>query len=115
MNGTSYPEALGQGHSEHGAEHRDDFGAKLGMWLFLVTEIILFGGLFIGYSYMRANYPGEFHHAGSELNATIASSTRSSSSPGLTMIWPRGRPAGDGRTSSSRPRSSGRRFSRNKG
>ncbi len=53
------------------AEPRDDFGAKLGMWLFLVTEMILFGGLFIGYSYMRSKYPAEFHHAGSELNATI--------------------------------------------
>ncbi len=52
-------------------EPRDDFGAKLGMWLFLVTEMILFGGLFIGYSYMRSKYPAEFHHAGSELNATI--------------------------------------------
>jgi cytochrome c oxidase subunit III len=71
MSGTSYPEALGQGHPEHGAEDRDDFGARLGMWLFLVTEIVLFGGLFIGYSYMRAKYPAEFHHAGSDLNATI--------------------------------------------
>ncbi len=53
------------------AEPGDDFGAKLGMWLFLVTEMILFGGLFIGYSYMRSKYPAEFHHAGSELNATI--------------------------------------------
>lgn len=53
------------------SEHRDDFGARLGMWLFLVTEIILFGGLFISYSYMRSLYPVEFHHAGSELNATI--------------------------------------------
>jgi len=52
-------------------EHRDDFGARLGMWLFLVTEIILFGGLFISYSYMRSLYPMEFHHAGSELNATL--------------------------------------------
>jgi len=57
-------------HAEH-SEHRDDFGARLGMWLFLVTEIILFGGLFISYSYMRSLYPVEFHHAGSELNATI--------------------------------------------
>jgi len=67
MSGTSAPEALGQDHSDH----RDDFGARLGMWLFLVTEIILFGGLFISYSYMRSLYPTEFHHAGSELNATI--------------------------------------------
>lgn len=51
--------------------HRDDFGSKLGMWLFLVTEMVLFGGLFIAYSAMRHRYPGEFHHAGAELNATL--------------------------------------------
>ena len=51
--------------------HRDDQGAKLGMWLFLVTEIVLFGGLFIAYSYMRYRYPAEFHHAGSELNVRL--------------------------------------------
>ena len=56
--------------SEH-EQSRDDFGAKLGMWLFLVTEILLFGGLFLAYSYMRARYPQEFHHAGMQLNATI--------------------------------------------
>lgn len=57
--------------SDSPALHRDDYGAKLGMWLFLVTEINLFGGLFIAYSYMRYKYPTEFHHAGSELNATL--------------------------------------------
>ena len=51
--------------------HNDTFGAKLGMWLFLVTEINLFGGLFIAYSYMRHKYPAEFHHAGAELNAVL--------------------------------------------
>jgi len=51
--------------------HRDDFGAKLGMWLFLVTEINLFGGLFVAYSYMRHKYPADFHHGGAELNATL--------------------------------------------
>ena len=57
--------------TESHAIHRDDFGAKLGMWLFLVTEINLFGGLFIAYSYMRHKYPADFHHGGSELNATL--------------------------------------------
>ena len=33
------------------------------MWLFLFTEMILFGGLFIAYSYMRYRYPAEFHPA----------------------------------------------------
>jgi cytochrome c oxidase subunit III len=51
--------------------HRDDGGSKLGMWLFLVTEIVLFGGLFIGYSYMRTRYPAEFHVAGAELNTVM--------------------------------------------
>jgi cytochrome c oxidase subunit 3 len=53
------------------SEHRDDFGSRLGMWLFLVTEMVLFGGLFIAYSYMRAKYAVEFHHAGEELNVTL--------------------------------------------
>ena len=54
-----------------GHAHRDDFGSKLGMWLFLVTEMVLFGGLFIAYSYMRHRYPAEFHHGGAELNVTL--------------------------------------------
>lgn len=51
--------------------HQDDEGSRLGMWLFLVTEMVLFGGLFIAYSYMRARYPVEFHRAGAELNVTL--------------------------------------------
>jgi cytochrome c oxidase subunit III len=52
-------------------KHRDDQGAKLGMWLFLVTEMVLFGGLFVAYSYMRYRYPAEFHRGGQELNVTL--------------------------------------------
>jgi cytochrome c oxidase subunit 3 len=54
-----------------GAAHRDYAGAKIGMWLFLFTEIILFGGLFIVYSAYRSKYPHEFHQAGGELNYVI--------------------------------------------
>lgn len=54
-----------------GHVHRDDLGARLGMWLFLVTEMVLFGGLFLAYSYMRARYPAEFHHGGAELSAVL--------------------------------------------
>ncbi len=57
--------------TESHAVHRDDYGAKLGMWLFLVTEINLFGGLFIAYAYMRHKYPADFHHGGMQLNATL--------------------------------------------
>jgi cytochrome c oxidase subunit 3 len=40
--------------------------ATLGMWAFLVTEILFFGGLFLCYVVYRSNYPGAFasgsHH-----------------------------------------------------
>lgn len=51
--------------------HRDDAASKLGMWLFIFTEILLFGGLFIVYSIFRFNNPVAFHLAGEELNDTI--------------------------------------------
>jgi cytochrome c oxidase subunit 3 len=50
---------------------KDYEGAKLGMWLFLFTEILLFGGLFVLYSAYRARYPIEFHSAGQHLNYII--------------------------------------------
>lgn len=49
--------------------HQDFEGARLGMWLFLFTEILLFGGLFLLYSAYRASYPRDFHNGGQHLNA----------------------------------------------
>ena len=51
--------------------HKDDIGAKLGMWLFLLSEIVLFGGLFILYSTYRYKYSMEFHLAAGELNRLL--------------------------------------------
>ena len=56
---------------DHIDVHRDDEGAKLGMWVFLFTEILLFGGLFLVYAVMRSRYPSEFHEAAHHLNAFI--------------------------------------------
>ncbi|MDP2303597.1 MAG: cytochrome c oxidase subunit 3 family protein [Ignavibacteria bacterium] len=56
--------------SEHGIAHvhRDDIGSRLGMWLFLFTELILFGGMFIVYAIYRFTHQQEFHLAAKELN-----------------------------------------------
>ena len=51
--------------------HRDDVGAKMGMWLFLFTEVLLFGGMFLVYAVYRYQYPDQFHIAGMELNTGI--------------------------------------------
>lgn len=53
------------------AVHRDDVGARLGMWLFLVTEMVLFGGLFLAYSYLRHRYPEEFHLGGQAMSVPL--------------------------------------------
>ncbi|MFA5511912.1 MAG: cytochrome c oxidase subunit 3 [Candidatus Kapaibacterium sp.] len=55
-------------HSDgHVHVHRDDYGAKLGMWLFLFTELLLFGGLFILYMAFRVEYIQQFQMAAKEL------------------------------------------------
>jgi len=51
--------------------HKDYEGSKLGMWLFLFTEVLLFGGMFVLYAVYLSKYPAEFHKAGKELNAFI--------------------------------------------
>jgi cytochrome c oxidase subunit 3 len=53
-------------------KHPSDFvGAKIGMWLFLFTEVLLFGGLFLLYAVYRNRYPVDFHLAASELDTFI--------------------------------------------
>jgi cytochrome c oxidase subunit 3 len=51
--------------------HRDDTGSKMGMWLFLFTELLLFGGLFLLYAGYRFLYPDGFKAAAMELNGFI--------------------------------------------
>ena len=41
---------------------------KEGIWLFMVTEILMFGGLFVGYAIYHNMYPGMFSEGASSLN-----------------------------------------------
>lgn len=52
-------------------DHRDDEASKLGMWIFLFTEILLFGGLFIVYAVFRDMYPHQFSAGANQLNSMI--------------------------------------------
>src|SRR5437764_1113850 len=40
----------------------------LGMWIFLATEVMFFGGLFLGYTTYRYTYPDAFAEASRRLN-----------------------------------------------
>jgi len=48
--------------------HNDESGKKLGMWLFLYTEIILFGGLFVLYAVYLVVHPQDFIDGGKQLS-----------------------------------------------
>lgn len=58
------------------AEHFDNAAqqheaASLGMWAFLVTEILFFGGMFLGYAIYRGSYPETFAHASNHLDVVL--------------------------------------------
>ena len=60
-------------HLEHhfvSSEQQFD-SAKLGMWLFLITEVLLFSGMFVAYAVYRQWHPEAFVEASSTLNVTL--------------------------------------------
>jgi cytochrome c oxidase subunit III len=57
-------------HALHSEQIESETG-KLGMWIFLLTELFLFGGLFLVYAVFRAQYSEAFHAGAEELNAFI--------------------------------------------
>lgn len=44
---------------------------KIGMWLFLATEVLLFGGLFVGFGMMQARFPEYFKEAHEHLQRPL--------------------------------------------
>jgi cytochrome c oxidase subunit 3 len=80
-------EGDGHGHDAHGHDHehaahpflqhhfdtpQQQFDAgKLGIWLFLVTEVLFFAGLFCAYTVYRAQNPQMFNYAHYFLNTTM--------------------------------------------
>jgi len=68
---------------------RQQFEAhKFAMWLFLVTEVLLFGGLFCAYAIYRANHPEIFLFAHTLLDANLgATNTVVLLFSSFTMAW----------------------------
>jgi cytochrome c oxidase subunit 3 len=71
------PEAAAH-HDAHPAlaHHFDSLAQQseattLGMWVFLVTEVLFFGGLFLTYAVYRSKYPEAFAAASHELDVTL--------------------------------------------
>ncbi|MFH1279602.1 MAG: cytochrome c oxidase subunit 3 [Candidatus Eisenbacteria bacterium] len=61
---------------------------KLGMWLFLATEILLFGGLFSAYAVYRGNHPEIFVYAHRFLSIPLGGiNTMVLITSSLSMAW----------------------------
>ncbi len=62
--------------------------SKLGMWLFLATEILLFGGMFVAYGIFRVLYPEVYEAASLQLDTVLgALNTLVLLLSSLTMAW----------------------------
>lgn len=59
-------------HAHHfsSAEHEFET-SKEGMWVFMVTEVLMVGALFVGYLIFRSLYPEAFHEAHKLLNVKM--------------------------------------------
>src|SRR6267142_6145956 len=57
-------------HHFENLEQQREAGA-LGMWVFLVTEIMFFGGMFLAYTLYRNMYPAAFASASNHLDITL--------------------------------------------
>lgn len=66
--GKEHPAYLAHHFSE--VEQQQE-SAKLGMWIFLLTEVLLFGGLFCFYAIYRAWNPDMFYNAHKFLNVEL--------------------------------------------
>ena len=78
-------EAAITAHADHGAHahhhpnlqhHFDSLeqqheAATLGMWMFLITEVLFFGGLFLAYMLYRVWYPEAWAEGSYQLNLTL--------------------------------------------
>jgi len=68
--------ALHEAHHPALAHHFDSMAQQseattLGMWVFLVTEVLFFGGLFATYMVYRSQFPEAFAAASHELDVTL--------------------------------------------
>lgn len=88
----SHPEHLGEhppflAHHFETPQQQFDTG-KLGMWIFLVTEVLFFSGLFCAYAVYRANHPEIFEYAHQFLDKNLgALNTAILIFSSLTMAW----------------------------
>jgi len=67
-----HPETTLKHHFANAEQQKD--ASTVGMWVFLVTEIMFFGGMFLAYFAYRQAYPAAFASASNKTNLLIGAS-----------------------------------------
>ncbi len=70
MSASTHSSVLKHHFGDLGQQHASE---RLGMWMFLATEVLFFGGLFGAYACYRLWYAAEFEFASSFMNVKFAS------------------------------------------
>lgn len=61
-----------QGNAHKVTDFNNDYtGAKLGLWLFLFTELMLFGAMFLVFAFFFYRFTNDFVNASEHLNLTL--------------------------------------------
>ncbi len=60
-------------HPAEAEEPIDYPGKKIGMWFFLFTELLFFGGMFLLYSIYRYRFPADFHEGAKDESLLLGS------------------------------------------
>lgn len=71
--GRAFPESypvVDPRHADRDAATPPEVG-RLGMWIFLATELLFFGGLFLAYLYSRTHFPRGFAAAGRHTHVVL--------------------------------------------
>ena len=72
MSNASTPATVADDHGHGGhVEHYDPVGNKQGFWLFLFTEVFLFGMFFIAFAIYLRQYRAEFQASSGLLDVTL--------------------------------------------
>jgi cytochrome c oxidase subunit 3 len=53
------------------ADRPDEFTGPMGMWVFIASEVLFFGGLLVAYTYGRSHFPDGFAAASHETHVVI--------------------------------------------
>jgi cytochrome c oxidase subunit 3 len=65
------PETLLELREQFSSPEQQRETTTIGMWIFLMTEVMLFGGLFVAYTVYRLSHPQAFDLGSSEMESSI--------------------------------------------